>query len=289
MYVSNNGATRGDGQPLLSVLMPVYNEERTLRQVVEAVQAVALDKEIILVDDGSRDASPQIIDELADGARIRAYHHARNQGKGAAVRTAVSHARGQLVVIQDADLEYDPQDYHALVAPLLAGKADVVFGSRAFSSHSAYSFWFVLGNRLVTLATNVLYNCYISDMETCYKVMRREILQGLRLRSRGFEIEPEITAKLVKRGHRIYEVPISYAARSREEGKKLTWTDGITAIRTLVRYRFGDKPSVHRQAQAAEPLAGLRPAMGYAHVAGPGSQPPAGVRATSALTSEAVG
>lgn len=226
--------------PLLSVLMPVYNEERTICAVVDAVKAVAIDKEIILVDDGSRDQSPALIDSLADGDRIRVYHHARNMGKGAAVRTAVSHARGQLVIIQDADLEYDPTDYAALVAPILDGKADVVFGSRAFSSHTAYSFWFVMGNRLVTLATNILYNCYISDMETCYKVMRRDVARQLDLRSKGFEIEPEITAKIVKAGHRIYEVPISYAARSREEGKKLTWQDGLKALRTLVRYRFAD-------------------------------------------------
>jgi glycosyltransferase involved in cell wall biosynthesis len=228
-----------DGRPLLSVLMPVYNEARTLRQVVDAVQAVPLDKEIILVDDGSCDGSSALIDALAGAhERIRAYHHRRNAGKGAAVRTAVAHAQGQLVLIQDADLEYDPNDYPALVAPILEGKADVVFGSRAFSSHTAYSFWFVLGNKLVTLATNVLFNCYISDMETCYKVMRREIAQQLSLRSRGFEIEPEITAKLIKAGHRIYEVPISYAARSRAEGKKLTWQDGLKALRTLIRYRL---------------------------------------------------
>ncbi len=234
-----DAATQPEG-PLLSVLMPIYNEERTLCQVVEAVRAVEIDKEIILVDDGSRDGSPALIDALADGERVRAYHHARNMGKGAAVRTAVREARGRIVLIQDADLEYDPADYPALVAPILEGKADVVFGSRAFSSHAAYSFWFVMGNRLVTLATNILYNCYISDMETCYKAMRREVAQGLTLRSRGFEIEPEITAKLVKAGHRIYEVPISYAARSREEGKKLTWQDGIKALRTLIRYRFSD-------------------------------------------------
>ncbi len=233
-------ATMAAPGPLLSVLMPVYNEERTLRQVVAAVQAVEIDKEIILVDDGSRDGSPAIIDALADGERVRAYHHPRNMGKGAAVRTAVTHARGEIVLIQDADLEYDPNDYHALVAPILDGKTDVVFGSRAFSSHTAYSFWFVMGNKLVTLATNVLFNCFISDMETCYKVMRREVAQTLRLNSRGFEIEPEITAKLVKAGHRIYEVPISYAARSRAEGKKLTWQYGLMALRTLIRYRFSD-------------------------------------------------
>lgn len=238
--MTNGGSTGDDIRPLLSVLMPVYNEERTLRQVVEAVRAVDIDKEIILVDDGSRDGSGALIDALADGERVRVYHHPRNMGKGAAVRTAIGHARGRIVLIQDADLEYDPNDYAALVAPIEDGKADVVFGSRAFSSHTAYSFWFVMGNKLVTLATNILYNCYISDMETCYKAMRREVAQKLTLRSRGFEIEPEITAKLVKAGHRIYEVPISYAARSRAEGKKLTWTDGIKAIRTLVRYRFAD-------------------------------------------------
>lgn len=231
---------RAADSPLLSVLMPVYNEERTLRQVVEAVQAVDIDKEIVLVDDGSRDGSPAIIDTLADGDRVRAYHHPRNMGKGAAVRTAVGHARGAIVLIQDADLEYDPNDYLALVTPILDGKTDVVFGSRAFTSHSAYSFWFVMGNKLVTLATNVLFDCYISDMETCYKVMRREVAQQLTLRSRGFEIEPEITAKLIKAGYRIYEVPISYAARSRAEGKKLTWQDGLKALRALVRYRFTD-------------------------------------------------
>jgi glycosyltransferase involved in cell wall biosynthesis len=227
-----------DAQPLLSVLMPVYNEERTLRQVVEAVQAADIDKEIILVDDGSHDESARIIENLADGKRVRAYHHEQNQGKGAAVRTAVAQARGQIVLIQDADLEYDPADYSALIRPILDGRTDVVFGSRAFTSHTAYSFWFVMGNRLVTLATNVLFNCYISDMETGYKVMRRGIAESLNLQSRGFEIEPEITAKLVKAGHRIYEVPISYAARSREAGKKLTWRDGVRAIRTLVRYRL---------------------------------------------------
>ena len=167
----SDAAPPATASPLLSVLMPVYNEERTLRRVVEAVQAVAIDKEIILVDDGSHDGSPAIIDALADGDRVRAYHHAHNMGKGAAVRTAVTHARGQIVLIQDADLEYDPHDYPALVAPILEGKADVVFGSRAFSSHTAYSFWFVMGNKLVTLASNVLFDAYISDMEVGYKCL----------------------------------------------------------------------------------------------------------------------
>ncbi|MGD0834036.1 MAG: glycosyltransferase family 2 protein [Candidatus Dormibacteria bacterium] len=225
-------------EPFLSVLIPALNEERTLDQVMDAVLASEVDLEVVLVDDGSSDGTWDRMRARADAdPRVRAYRHNLNRGKGAAVRTALEHARGSVVLIQDADLEYDPAEYPNLLAPIRNGRATVVYGSRAFSSHTAFSYWYVMGNRLVTLATNVIYNCYLSDMETGYKVMPREVALSLRLRARGFELEPEITAKLLRSGHRIYEVPISYAARSRAEGKKLTAMDGVRALRTLARYR----------------------------------------------------
>jgi glycosyltransferase involved in cell wall biosynthesis len=169
--------------------------------------------------------------------RVRAYCHKINQGKGGAIRTALGQARGSLVLIQDADLECDPADYARLLDPIRSGQATVVYGSRAFSSHTAYSYWYVMGNRLVTLATNVIYNCYLSDVETGYKVLPREVALSLDLRARGFELEAKITAKQLRSGHRSYEIPISYAARSRAEGKKLTGMDGVRAVRALARYR----------------------------------------------------
>ena len=223
--------------PYLSVLIPAFNEERTLGQVVEAVLKVPEDLEVVLVDDGSQDETWAVMQTYADGDRVRAVRHVANRGKGAAVRTGLDHARGQLVLIQDADLEYSPDDYSSLLEPIRAQRATVVYGSRAFSSHAAYSYWYVVGNRLVTLCTNVLYNCYLSDMETGYKVMPLDVARSLHLRARGFELEPEITAKLLRQGHRIYEVPITYSARSREEGKKLTALDGLKALVTLARYR----------------------------------------------------
>jgi glycosyltransferase involved in cell wall biosynthesis len=224
--------------PFLSVLMPALNEERTISHVLDAVLASSIDLELILVDDGSTDHTWERMRTCeASDPRVRAFRHQSNQGKGAAIRTALRHARGQVVLIQDADLEYDPADYPRLLEPILSGKATVVYGSRAFSSHTAYSYWYVVGNRLVTLATNVMYNCYLSDMETGYKVLPREVALSLDLQARGFELEPEITAKLLRSGHRIYEVPIGYAARSRAEGKKLTAMDGVRAVRTLARYR----------------------------------------------------
>ena len=224
--------------PFLSVLMPALNEARTISQVLDAVLASPVDLEVVLVDDGSTDRTWELMHACASAdPRVRAYHHEVNRGKGAAIRTALGQAQGEVVLIQDADLEYDPADYPRLLEPILSGKATVVYGSRAFSSHTAYSYWYVMGNRLVTLATNLIYNCYLSDMETGYKVMPREVALSLRLRARGFELEPEITAKLLRSGHRIYEVPISYAARSRAEGKKLTAMDGVRALRTLARYR----------------------------------------------------
>ncbi|MGP8159658.1 MAG: glycosyltransferase family 2 protein [Candidatus Dormibacteria bacterium] len=224
--------------PFLSVLMPALNEERTISQVLDAVLASPVDLEVILVDDGSTDGTWELMRARADAdSRVRAHRHEVNQGKGGAIRTALRQARGTVVLIQDADLEYDPADYPRLLEPIQAGRATVVYGSRAFSSHTAYSYWYVMGNRLVTLATNLIYNCYLSDMETGYKVMPREVALSLDLQARGFELEPEITAKLLRSGQRIYEVPVSYAARSREEGKKLTAMDGVRAIGALVRYR----------------------------------------------------
>jgi glycosyltransferase involved in cell wall biosynthesis len=224
--------------PFLSVLMPALNEERTISQVLDSVLAAPVDLEVILVDDGSTDRTWELMEaRAAADPRVHAFRHRINGGKGAAIRTALQKAGGEVVLIQDADLEYDPAEYPLLLEPIRSGRATVVYGSRAFTSHTAYSYWYVVGNRLVTLATNVVYNCYLSDMETGYKVMPREVALSLDLRARGFELEPEITAKLIRSGQRIYEVPISYAARSRAEGKKLTAMDGVRAIRTLLRYR----------------------------------------------------
>ena len=231
--------------PFLSILMPALNEGRTISQVLDAVLASPVDLELILVDDGSTDRTWELMESRAAAdPRVHAYRHRVNRGKGAAIRTALEKARGEVILIQDADLEYDPADYAHLLDPIRSGQATVVYGSRAFSSHTAYSYWYVIGNRLVTLATNVIYNCYLSDMETGYKVMPRVVALSLDLQARGFELEPEITAKLLRSGQRIYEVPISYAARSRTEGKKLTAMDGVRAIRTLVRYRRWHAPQL---------------------------------------------
>lgn len=228
--------------PYLSVLIPALNEDSTLQAVIDEVLRVDEEMELILVDDGSTDDTWRIMEAAADGDRVRAFRHERNRGKGAAVRTALQYARGEVVIIQDADLEYSPSEYPLLLKPIREGRARVVYGTRSFLSHESFSFWYVIGNRLVTLATNILYNCYISDMETCYKVMPRQVALSLDLQARGFEIEPEITGKLMRLGQRIYEVPISYAARSREEGKKLTAADGVKALVTLVRYRAWKPP-----------------------------------------------
>ena len=222
----------------LSVLIPVHNEERTLERVLDAVEGRPEVSEIVLVNDGSTDATKQILQARSFKVPAQVIHHERNRGKGNAIRTAIGAATSELALIQDADLEYDPSDYPLLLAPFGRPGVTVVYGTRSFSSHTAYSFWFVMGNRLVNLWNNVLYNTYLSDLETGFKVMSLETWRSLDLRSDGFELEPEITAKLLRRGHRIYEVPISYAARSREEGKKLTWIDGLKAIWTLVRLRL---------------------------------------------------
>lgn len=231
-----------DATPYLSVLVPALNEGRTIDTVIDAVLAVDLSLEVVLVDDGSTDDTWSRMQARADGERVRAFHHASNAGKGAAIRTALAQARGAVVIIQDADLEYSPSDFPRLVEPIRSGRASVVYGTRTFSSHTAYSFWYVVGNRAVTLAANILYNVYLSDLETGYKVMPLEVARSLHLEARGFELEPEITAKLLRLGHHIYEVPVEYAARSRAEGKKLKPSDGAKALLALAKYRRWQPP-----------------------------------------------
>ena len=222
----------------LSVLIPIYNEEHALPALLDAVDSRPEVSELVIVDDGSTDRTWEILAERTFRAPVKLIRHETNSGKGSAIRTAIASATSDLALIQDADMEYDPSDYPALLSPFERPGVTVVFGSRSFSSHSAYSFWFVMGNKFVTLWTNLLFNSYISDMETCYKLMPLEVWRSLDLRANRFDIEPEITAKLLRAGHRIYEVPISYVARSREEGKKLTWRDGVTALAVLTRIRL---------------------------------------------------
>lgn len=227
--------------PQLSILIPVYNEAATVRQAIEALLKADLPftTELVVVDDGSTDGTSQILDEgdwPAD--RVRILRHDRNQGKGAAVRTALEHAAGEFSAIFDADLEYEPADLTLLMTPLLGGKTNAVFGVRAFDGYTSHSFLFVLGNRGVTLAANVLFNVYIKDVMTMHKAIRTEVFRSLPLRERGFAIEPEIAARLLQRGERIFEVPVHYNARPTEEGKKLTWVDGLRVLRTLARCRF---------------------------------------------------
>lgn len=224
---------------LLSVIVPVFNERTTLTEIVRRMRTVDLpmDREIIIVDDGSVDGSDKVMGAIEDST-VRVLRHTDNQGKGAAIRSGLGVARGDLVLIQDADLEYDPEDWPKLLAPLLRGKALVVYGSRFTGERKNMLVWHWVGNRLLSAVTNVLYNTTISDMETCYKLFDRRVLEGITVESDRFDFEPEITAKVLRRGHRIYEVPISYSGREFHEGKKITWRDGFGALRALVRYRF---------------------------------------------------
>jgi glycosyltransferase involved in cell wall biosynthesis len=224
----------------LSILMPVFNEAETVATVVKRVLDVQYpcEVELVIVDDGSVDGTPLILAEL-DDPRVSVRTHPVNRGKGAAVRTAAERATGTHVVMCDADLEYSPEDLPELLRPVLDGEAEVVYGTRTFGSHTAYSFWFVLGNKGVTFVANALFNSWISDLETCFKLMPLPLYRSLDVRSAGFGMEAEITGKLLKRGVRPYEVPIHYRARGREEGKKLTWRDGVEAVWILSRIRLG--------------------------------------------------
>jgi glycosyltransferase involved in cell wall biosynthesis len=224
---------------LLSVLVPVFNERATVREVVTRVKATPYRKEIVLVDDGSSDGSGDLLRELAAGdPELRVLQQQPNQGKGAALRAAFAVAKGDVVLIQDADLEYSPEELPDLIALICQGRADVVYGSRFLGRHRVFLFTHYAGNWLLTLLTNVLYNTMLSDMETCYKAMRTSVLRSFKLRSNGFGIEPELTAKIFKRGYRVYEVPITYDGRGYEDGKKITWRDGVVALWVLLKYRF---------------------------------------------------
>jgi dolichol-phosphate hexosyltransferase len=224
----------------LSILMPVFNEAETVEVVVKRVLDVPYpcDVELVIVDDGSSDGTAALLAGI-DDPRVSVHTHPVNRGKGAAIRTAAAEATGTHVVMCDADLEYSPEDLPALLRPVLEGEAEVVYGNRSFSSHTAFSFWFVLGNKGVTFFANALFDAWISDLETCFKLMPLAVYRSLDVRSAGFGMESEITGKLLKRGIRPYEVPIRYRARSRAEGKKLTWRDGVEAVWILTRIRLG--------------------------------------------------
>lgn len=227
----------------ISILIPVFNEAGTIKEILKKVEEAnfcGLEKEIILIDDYSVDGTRKILEEFMDKYKI--FYHDYNQGKGAALRTGLEHTTGDIIVIQDADLEYDPVDYEPLIKLIIDGRADVAYGSRLSGGKPSRSFMFthLLGNKLLTLMTNVLYNTTLTDMETCYKAFRAEFIKGIKIKSNRFDFEPEITAKVLKRGARLYELPISYYGREYSEGKKITWKDGLHAIFALIKFRFVD-------------------------------------------------
>jgi glycosyltransferase involved in cell wall biosynthesis len=232
------------GKPVLSVVMPVYNEVSTLEEIVRRVRAVDLRKEIVLVDDGSVDGTRELLRDRIEGMfpDVKVILHERNRGKGAAIRTAIEHCTGEFVIIQDADLEYDPREYFTLLEPLIDGRADVVFGSRFIGggAHRVHLFWHRVANGLLTTLSNMMTNLNLTDMEVCYKVFRADVIKSIRIRSDRFDFEPEITAKVARRRCRVYEVPISYSGRDYEEGKKIGWRDGVVALWTIFKYRFVD-------------------------------------------------
>ena len=223
----------------LSILIPIYNERATVLEIIKRVQAVAFEKEIIAVDDGSTDGTRELLPETEKDGVIVLYHD-YNRGKGAAIRTALERATGDIIVIQDADLEYDPRDYGQLVQPIVEGRAKVVYGSRFLGPRMAMFFWHMLANKMLTLMTNILYDTILSDMETGYKAFRADVIKNMMLRSHRFDFEPEVTAKVLKQRIRIFEVPISYYGREYSEGKKIGMKDGFIAVWTLLKYRFVD-------------------------------------------------
>jgi dolichol-phosphate hexosyltransferase len=241
------------GTVKLSILVPVYNEARTVQAVVKRVLDVEFPcpVEVVIVDDASTDGTAEILRHL-DDERLVKLRHPVNRGKGAAIRTAVASARGEFMVPLDADLEYQPEEIPALLEPVLSGEAEVVYGSRGFGSHASYSFWYVMGNKAVTTFANVLFNAYIADLETCFKLLPAELLRSLRITSEGFGMEAEITGKLLARGIRPFEVPITYRARSREAGKKITWRDGVEAVWILGKIRLGTWRSASRRTTRAK-------------------------------------
>jgi glycosyltransferase involved in cell wall biosynthesis len=223
----------------LSVIVPAYNEQTTIADIIARVRSTPFDKEIIVVDDGSTDGTREILQQLPADDVLQIIYRTQNGGKGAAVRDGIERARGDIILIQDADLEYDPRDYGALLQPIVEGRATVVYGSRFLGGPRRAMFYsHMLGNKLLTFITNILFDTIISDMETGYKVFKAEVVKGMPLKSRRFELEPEITARVLRKGIRIYEVPISYAGREYTEGKKITWRDGFIAVWTLFWYRF---------------------------------------------------
>ncbi len=226
----------------LSVIVPVYNERDTIKEILERVQRAPFEKEIVVVEDCSTDGSRDLLPTLVPpgSADVKVIYHARNQGKGAAIRTGLAHATGDYVIIQDADLEYDPMEIPRLLEPVLAGRATTVYGSRFLGRLRRMTFTQWVGNKALTVLTNLLYGANLTDMETCYKLMPAAEVKSLKLRAQRFDFEPEVTAKLLKRGQRIVELPISYAARTEQEGKKISWRDGLPALWSLIRYRFAD-------------------------------------------------
>jgi glycosyltransferase involved in cell wall biosynthesis len=235
------------GYQKLSVVMPVYNERTTVAEAIRRVRdaELPLDKEIVVVDDGSTDGTRDILARLSDST-VRVFYQPHNQGKGAAIRQGIEQANGDVVVIQDADLEYDPRDWEAMLRPILEGQAKVVYGSRFTGERRNMLYWHWVGNRFLSLVTDLLYNTTLSDMETCYKMADAALLRSLRLVSDRFEIEPELTAKFLRAGERIWEVPIRYAGREMDEGKKISWRDGLPALWTLVKYRLMPRRAIFR-------------------------------------------